>query len=101
MRIRNCPAAVSRIEHPNTTGFLTPLFSMDCFCLEELTSDNYYFTIAPLIKSFKHRGLKRLYERGDRSGIRPDLLDTVESIPPQRLKLWISPATACTHAKAT
>jgi hypothetical protein len=23
------------------------------------------------------------------------------SIPPQRLKLWISPATACTHSKAT
>jgi toxin HigB-1 len=33
-----------------------------------------------MIKSFKHRGLKRLYERGDRSGIRPDLLDTVEDI---------------------
>ena len=27
-----------------------------------------------------HRGLKRLYERGDRGGIRPDLLDTVEDI---------------------
>jgi proteic killer suppression protein len=33
-----------------------------------------------VIRSFKHRGLKRLYERGDRSGIRPDLLDTVERI---------------------
>jgi toxin HigB-1 len=33
-----------------------------------------------MIKSFKHRGLKRLYERSDRSGIRPDLLDTVERI---------------------
>jgi proteic killer suppression protein len=33
-----------------------------------------------MIRSFKHRGLKRLYERGDRSGIRPDLLDTVEDI---------------------
>jgi proteic killer suppression protein len=33
-----------------------------------------------MIKSFKHRGLKRLYERGDRSGIRSDLLDTVERI---------------------
>jgi len=53
---------------------------MDFFCLEELTSDNYYFTIALMIRSFKHRGLKRLYERGDRSGIRPDLLDTVERI---------------------
>jgi len=33
-----------------------------------------------MIRNFKHRGLKRLYERGDRSGIRPDLLDTVERI---------------------
>jgi toxin HigB-1 len=31
-----------------------------------------------MIRSFKHRGLKRLYERGDRSGIRPDLIETVE-----------------------
>jgi proteic killer suppression protein len=33
-----------------------------------------------VIRSFKHRGLKRLYERDDRSGIRPDLLDKVERI---------------------
>jgi toxin HigB-1 len=33
-----------------------------------------------VIKSFKHRGLKRLYERDDRSGIRPDLVETVEDI---------------------
>jgi len=33
-----------------------------------------------MIRSFKHRGLKRLYERGDRSGIRPDLAATVEDI---------------------
>lgn len=33
-----------------------------------------------MIRSFKHRGLKRLYERGDRSGVRPDILDTVERI---------------------
>jgi toxin HigB-1 len=33
-----------------------------------------------MIKSFKHRGLKRLYERDDRSGIRPDLVDTVQEI---------------------
>ena len=33
-----------------------------------------------MIRSFKHRGLKRLYERGDGSGIRPDLLETVERI---------------------
>ena len=33
-----------------------------------------------MIRSIKHRGLKRLYERGDRGGIRPDLADTVEEI---------------------
>jgi proteic killer suppression protein len=33
-----------------------------------------------VIRSFKHRGLKRLYERDDRSGIRPDLVDTVQEI---------------------
>lgn len=33
-----------------------------------------------MIRSFRHRGLKRLYERGDRSKIRPDLLDTIEDI---------------------
>jgi toxin HigB-1 len=33
-----------------------------------------------MIRTFKHRGLKRLYERGDRSAIRPDLLDRVEDI---------------------
>lgn len=33
-----------------------------------------------MIRSFKHRGLKRLYERGDRSGIRPDLLAPVQRI---------------------
>ncbi len=33
-----------------------------------------------MIRSFKHRGLKRLYERGDRGGIRPDLVDTVQEI---------------------
>jgi proteic killer suppression protein len=33
-----------------------------------------------MIRSFKHRGLKRLYERDDRSGLRPDLVDTVQEI---------------------
>ncbi len=33
-----------------------------------------------MIRSFKHRGLKRLHEHGDRSGIRPDLLETIERI---------------------
>jgi proteic killer suppression protein len=33
-----------------------------------------------MIRSFKHRGLKRLYERGDPSGIRADLREKVERI---------------------
>ena len=33
-----------------------------------------------MIESFKHRGLRRLYERDERSGIRPDPLETVERI---------------------
>jgi toxin HigB-1 len=33
-----------------------------------------------MIRSFKRRGLKRLFERDDRSGIRPDLVETVERI---------------------
>ena len=33
-----------------------------------------------MIRSFKHRGLKRLYERDDRSGIRPDFVETVQEI---------------------
>ncbi len=31
-----------------------------------------------MIRSFRHRGLKRFFERGDRSLIRPDLQDRVE-----------------------
>ena len=33
-----------------------------------------------MIGSFKHRGLKRLFERDDRGGIRPDLLEDGEDI---------------------
>jgi proteic killer suppression protein len=33
-----------------------------------------------MIKSFKHRGLKRLYEHDDRSGIRPDMVNKIERI---------------------
>jgi proteic killer suppression protein len=33
-----------------------------------------------MIRSFRHRGLKRLYESDDRSGIRPDLVDTIQEI---------------------
>ena len=33
-----------------------------------------------MIRSFKHRGLQRLFVRDDRSGIRPDLVENVEDI---------------------
>lgn len=33
-----------------------------------------------MIRSLKGRGLKRLYETGDRRGIHPGLADTVERI---------------------
>ena len=32
-----------------------------------------------MITSFRHRGLQRLYERGDRSRINPTLVDKVET----------------------
>ncbi len=33
-----------------------------------------------MIRSFKHRGLRRLYEDDDRRGIRPDLVEHVQDI---------------------
>ena len=33
-----------------------------------------------MIRSFRHRGLKRLYERGDRSQVGADMLDRIENI---------------------
>jgi toxin HigB-1 len=33
-----------------------------------------------MIRSFRHRGLQRLSERGDRGGIRPDLVDKAKRI---------------------
>ena len=33
-----------------------------------------------MIRTFRHKGLQRLYERDDASRIRPDLRDTVEDI---------------------
>ncbi len=33
-----------------------------------------------MIRSFRHRGLKRLYERGDRAQIGPNMLDKIENI---------------------
>ena len=33
-----------------------------------------------MIESFRHRGLRRLYERGDRSQVRADMLNKIENI---------------------
>jgi proteic killer suppression protein len=33
-----------------------------------------------VIVSIKHKGLRRLYEKNDRSGIRPDLVDKAQKI---------------------
>ena len=33
-----------------------------------------------MIKSFKHKGLKRFHERGDRSGLDPALCETINNI---------------------
>ena len=33
-----------------------------------------------MIKRFRHRGLKRLFERGDPSRVRPDQLEKIENI---------------------
>ena len=38
------------------------------------------YTLIQMILSFKHRGLKRLFERGDRSQIGADLIHRVENI---------------------
>ena len=55
-----------------------------------------------MIRSFKHRGLKRLYEQGDSSGIRPDLVDKAEriltpSMPRPRRRVLTFPAIAFTR----
>ena len=33
-----------------------------------------------MMENFRHRGLKRLFERGDKRQIRPDLVEKVENI---------------------
>lgn len=33
-----------------------------------------------MIKNFRHKGLKRLYENGDRAGLRQDLVERIEGI---------------------
>jgi len=55
-----------------------------------------------MIRSFRHRGLKRLFERGDRSQVGADMLDRVENIlakldtskAPEKMDL---PVLACTR----
>ena len=47
------------------------------FFIDKCLSTHYIFW---MIRSFRHRGLKRFYERGDRSLIRPDLHDRVEAM---------------------
>ena len=43
-----------------------------------------------MIAGFAHRGLRRLYERGDRSGVRPDMAAKLERIL-QRLDTVAAP----------
>ena len=33
-----------------------------------------------MIQNFRHKGLKRLFEDGDRKGVRPDLVEKIENI---------------------
>jgi proteic killer suppression protein len=33
-----------------------------------------------VIDSFRHKSLKRLYEKGDRSGLRPDLVPKIRQV---------------------
>ena len=42
-----------------------------------------------MIVGFRHRGLKRLFEKDDASGIRPGLLDKVRTILAQRTQALI------------
>jgi hypothetical protein len=67
-----------------------------------LTKGKHCFYVALMIRSFKDRRLKRLFERGEQRGIRPDLLGDVEdilarldqAITPQALNLpgyWVHP----------
>src|SRR5258708_33811982 len=53
---------------------------MDQLAVFNLTSDACQCTLLHVIVSFKHQGLKRLYERGDRSKIGSDLVNKIENI---------------------
>ena len=47
-----------------------------------LTIDNYHLSgdDASMILSFRHKGLRRLFERNERRGIRTDLIDKIENV---------------------
>ncbi len=52
----------------------------------------YRYTVhLSMIRTFKHRGLKRLYERGDHSQVRNDRLDRIEDIM-ARLDVAVAPS---------
>ena len=44
-----------------------------------LTSDTCQHIIYFVIRSFRHKGLKRLFEDGDRKGIRADYIEKIEN----------------------
>jgi hypothetical protein len=53
-----------------------------------------------MIRSFQHGGLKRLYERGDRSGVRAVLVDKIDeslrcSMQPPRHRRLLFPGIGC------
>jgi proteic killer suppression protein len=45
-----------------------------------LTSDYCHHTLTPVIKRFRHRGLKRLYERDDHRGLNPEHLEKIARV---------------------
>jgi toxin HigB-1 len=58
------------------------------------------------IRSFRHKGLKRLYEAGDRRGNRPDLVPKLELIihaierHGMSIRLGGFPGGSCIHSRA-
>ena len=49
---------------------------------DSLTIDNYHLSDddASMILSFRHKGLRRLFEHNERKGIRPDLIEKIENV---------------------
>ena len=64
-----------------------------------MTRDTCQYNVERMIGSLKNKGLKRLYEKDDRSGIRPDLVDNLERIL-TLLDAASTPYIACTSSKA-